>query len=91
MNDEDGIRGPARVTETGLGVVHAGEIILPAAGSEAQAEQVMDDARTYVQYVFPVEIEVAAGSQPIDPDALADLVLTRLAQHLQNSQGLEFT
>lgn len=46
-----------RVKHTGIALVHEGEIILPAAGSEAQAEQVLADSRQIIHYHFPVIIE----------------------------------
>ena len=50
--------GAKRVLETGIALVHEGELVFPAAGSEAQAELIAEDARTVIQYHFPVEIEV---------------------------------
>ncbi|MBY8870439.1 hypothetical protein K7640_01110 [Micromonospora sp. PLK6-60] len=73
----------ARVTRTGLALVHAGELVLPAAGSEAEAERVAEDDRATISYHFPVEIEVVAAGVELDPDALADLALSRLAEHLE--------
>jgi hypothetical protein len=75
--------GAARVTRTGIALVHEGEIVLPAAGSEAQAEQVADDARASIHYFFPVEIEVRAGGQHIDPQQIVDLALERLARSVR--------
>lgn len=75
--------GAARVTRTGIALVHEGELVLPAAGSEAQAEQVADDARASVHYFFPVEIEVVAAVQQIDPHHIADLALDRLARSVR--------
>ena len=71
----------AVVTTSGLARLEAGEIVLPAAGSEAQAERVVADERTVIHYHFPVEIEVVAAAD-LDRDALADHALARLAQHL---------
>jgi hypothetical protein len=73
----------ARVTSTGLAVVHAGELILPAAGSEAQAEQVVADDRTHVSYVFPVEVEVRAPVD-VDPDAVVERALASLASSVRS-------
>lgn len=78
--------GAAKVTHTGIALVHEGEIVLPAAGSEAQAEQVADDARATIHYHFPVEIEVVAGGQDIDPQRIADLALERLARSVRATQ-----
>jgi len=73
--------GAAVVTTSGLAQLEAGEIVLPAAGSEAQAERVVADERTVIHYHFPVEIEVVSARE-IDPDELADHALARLARHL---------
>lgn len=79
--------GPAKVTRTGIALVHEGEIVLPATGSEAGAAQVMDDARATIQYIFPVEIEVVAGPKPIDPHHVADIALERLARSVRATRG----
>jgi hypothetical protein len=73
----------ARVLSTGLAVVHEGELVLPAAGSEAVAERVADDDRAVIHYHFPVEIEVVGAGVAVDPERLADLTLARLAAHLE--------
>lgn len=70
----------ARVLRTGIALVHEGELVLPAAGSEAQAEQVIGDSQTVIHYHFPVEIEVRAAPDPIDPKQIADNVINRLTQ-----------
>jgi hypothetical protein len=85
MTGPDG-SGAAKVTRTGIALVHEGEIVLPAAGSEAQAEQVAEDARATIHYYFPVEIEVVAGPPQIDPEQVADLALERLARSVRASQ-----
>jgi hypothetical protein len=73
----------ARVTRTGIALVHEGELVLPAAGSEAQAERVAADDRAVIHYHFPVEIEVRAGGASIDTHRLIDMTLARLAQSLE--------
>ena len=52
-----------RVSETGIALVHKGEYILPAPGSEAIMETVEAQGQTVVNYYFPVEI-VVSGSLP---------------------------
>lgn len=86
MADEQGkhVAGPKRVLKTGIALVHRNEVVMPAPGSEAEAEVVMDDARAQLEYHFPVEIEVRGGQQSVDPDALADLVLRKLAARLDH-------
>lgn len=75
----------ARVLRTGIALVHEGELVLPAAGSEAQAERVIADAEAVIHYYFPVEIEVRAAPDPIDPDQLADMALLRLARQMESA------
>jgi hypothetical protein len=72
-------RSQARVTRTGIALVHEGELIVPAAGSEAGLEHEPREVR----YVFPVEIEVRGGPEPVDADAIADTTLRRLAEGLR--------
>ena len=73
-----------RVTETGIALVHRGELVLPAAGSEAQAETVADDSRAVIHYHFPVEIEVRAAPDPVHPDVIVDRTLRRLARGIKS-------
>ena len=83
MNDSGNSGGAKRVTRTGIALVHEGELVLPAGGSEAEAMQVAADANTAVHYHFPVEIEVVAGGQMFDPQHVADLALDRLARSVR--------
>ncbi len=78
--------GPAkRVTRTGLALVHEGELVLPAAGSEAQAVVVAEDARQVVHYHFPIEIVVQGrGAEPVDVEAAIDRRLAALVDELRN-------
>ena len=80
-SERDG-SGAARVLSTGLALVHEGELVLPAAGSAAEAERVADDDRAVIHYHFPVEIEVVGAGAAIDAERLADLTIARLAAHL---------
>jgi hypothetical protein len=43
---------------------------------------VAEDDRAVIAYHFPVEIEVVVAGGAVDADALADLALARLADHL---------
>jgi hypothetical protein len=70
----------ARVARTGLALVHEGELILPAAGSEAEAAQVAEDDRAVIHYIFPVEIEVRAVGTAVDHRELVTRTLDALAQ-----------
>jgi hypothetical protein len=72
----------ARVRQTGIALVHEGELVLPAAGSEAQAAQVADDAASIIHYHFPVEIEVRAAPEALDREVLIAEVFDRLVASL---------
>jgi hypothetical protein len=65
-NEEDEVPIPSfqaggRVRETGIALVHEGEFISPASGSEAVIESSADAG--VINYYFPVEI-VMVGSLP---------------------------
>ncbi len=77
----------ARVRRTGIALVHAGELVLPAAGSEAQAEAVIVSDRTTIHYHFPVEIEVVSFGAGADHDLIAERTLERLLSGLQSEEG----
>jgi hypothetical protein len=49
------------VRETGLAVVHQGEYIIPASGSEAAIESMPSMSAAIVNYYFPVEVVIAGG------------------------------
>ena len=76
--------GAARILRDGLAVLDAFELVIPAGGSEAQAEQVMDDAVTTIVFTFPVEIEVRRMEAPVDLDAITDHVIRTLAQKFES-------
>lgn len=56
-------QGGGRVRETGIALVHEGEYIMPAPGSEAEIEPAKAAEQAVVNYYFPVEI-VIVGSLP---------------------------
>jgi hypothetical protein len=74
----------ARIRRTGLALVHEGELVLPAAGSEAAAELVARDDRVTVNYYFPVEIEVSAAGEPADPRPAVEHALRSFARGIDN-------
>ena len=47
-----------RVERTGIALVHEGEYIMPAPGSEAQINRAAQRDDLVINYYFPVEIEV---------------------------------
>lgn len=83
-SDETSVAGgySARVTRTGIALVHEGELITAAPGSEAGGEQIARGDATVVQYIFPVEIEVRSIGSELDPVAIADAALDSLVEGL---------
>ena len=73
----------ARVERTGLALVHEGEVVLPAAGSEAEASVVMNDDRTVINYYFPVEVEVRGAASVRDPRTAIERALLKVASGLE--------
>ena len=74
-----------RVRETGIALVHAGELVLPAAGSEAQAEVVAGDAREAVHYHFPVEVIVqGSAGEAVDVRAAIEEAFRDLLHQVRN-------
>jgi hypothetical protein len=69
-----------RVRQSGIGLVHKDELILPAAGSAAELEPSRGDREAAAQYVFPVEVEVLAPGEPPDLQEFVDVALTQLAR-----------
>jgi hypothetical protein len=80
----EGTVNAARVERTGIALVHEGEIVLPAAGSEAEAGLVTGEVRAVVNYYFPVEIEVRRGGEPDDARAVVERALSKMAFGLEN-------
>ena len=74
---------PVRVARTGLAVVDEGEVI--SAATDSTADLVAIDDATVVEYHFPVEIDVRAGAPDVDAEAIAQLVLQRLAEGLASA------
>jgi hypothetical protein len=58
------------VKETGLAVVHEGEYIMPAPGSEATIEPAPMMTQEVVNYYFPVEVVVVGGLSDEDHAAV---------------------
>src|SRR5688500_3218172 len=71
-------QGGGRVRETGIALVHEGEFIMPAPGSEAEVEPVGMQDESVVNYYFPVEI-IVVGSLPEEE---RELITTRVWEQL---------
>lgn len=61
-----------RVRQTGLALVHEGEFIMPAPGSEAEIEPVEMSSQRVINYHFPVEI-IIVGSLPEEERELIEM------------------
>jgi hypothetical protein len=73
-----------RVVADAIGLLHKDEVVLPDAGSAAQAVRVADDARAVIHYHFPVEIEVRHTGTPIDVEKLVAAAFDELTSHLES-------
>jgi hypothetical protein len=77
-----------RVERTGLALVHEGEYIVPAAGSEAEISSATEQAGRVVNYYFPVEVEIVGELGPEHMEAVAQYVYDDLTNQLDGaSQG----
>jgi hypothetical protein len=72
-----------RVRQTGIALVHEGELILPAAGSEADLEPSRGEGTGTAQYVFPVEVEVLAPPRSLDVQEIVDATLSQLHRSIE--------
>jgi hypothetical protein len=76
-----GFQTGGRVQETGIALVHEGEYIMPASGSEAVIEPAAMADQAVVNYYFPVEI-VIVGSLPEEERAAIE---TRIWENLSDA------
>jgi hypothetical protein len=68
------------VRETGIALVHEGEWILPAAGSEARIEPGEMNAGGAVEYHFPVEVVVTGAVSEGEIEAIERRIFGALAE-----------
>lgn len=90
-NNDGALQIPAfaaggRVEETGLAVVHEGEWIMPALGSEAviSASSPEGESAQVVNYYFPVEIEVVGSLSQEEVERVANYVFAALEAELSS-------
>jgi hypothetical protein len=70
------------VAETGIAVVHEGELIYAAPGSGARTTPAPGESLASVEYRFPVEIEVRKEQEDVDHDALVQRAMGQLGDVL---------
>jgi hypothetical protein len=86
--DDVDLSGAARVEQTGIALVHEGELVVPAPGaragfSGADGDTGGDGGPTEVHYWFPVQIEVV-GLDEATAGAVVARVFEELGRELEN-------
>jgi hypothetical protein len=73
-----GYAAGGRVERTGIALVHEGEYVLPAPGSEASISPADAHAGQVVNYYFPVEIEIVGALDGAHLQRVCDHVFNQL-------------
>ena len=73
-----------RVERTGIALIHEGEYILPAPGSEALVSPAEVEAVQVINYHFPVEIEVVGELEEAQLQRVATFVFETLNSALRS-------
>ena len=71
-----------RVERTGIALVHEGEYIMPAPGSEAQISSDGQGDGLVINYYFPVEIEIIGALSDEQIRRVSDYVFAELTREL---------
>ena len=77
-----GFQSGGRVERTGIALVHEGEYIMPAPGSEAQITRDGQGDGLIVNYYFPVEIEIIGSLSDEQIRRVSDYVFDELTREL---------
>lgn len=72
-----------RVRETGIALVHEGEYIMPAPGSEAEIEPAEMTTRGVINYYFPVEIVIVGSLPEAEREAIEMRIWEKLSDALE--------
>jgi hypothetical protein len=83
-----GFETGGRVEKTGIALVHEGEYILPASGSEAHISPTTETIGTdlVVNYYFPVEIEIIGEISREQVQDITEKVFSALDRELASRQ-----
>ena len=71
-----------RVERTGIALVHEGEYIMPAPGSEARISGEAQDDGMVINYYFPVEIEIIGALSDEQIRRVSNYVFDELTREL---------
>lgn len=77
------LQGGGRVQKTGIALVHEGEYIMPAAGSEAEIEPAAMEGQGVINYYFPVEIVIVGSLPEEERAAIEESVWEKLSDALE--------
>ena len=72
-----------RVRETGIALVHEGEYIMPAPGSEAVIEPAAMNGQGVINYYFPVEIVIVGSLPEEEREAIEMRIWEKLSDALE--------
>jgi hypothetical protein len=81
------LQGGGRVQKTGIALVHEGEYIVPAPGSEAQIEPTTLEEQGVINYYFPVEIVIVGSIPEEEREAFEMRVWEKLSDALERMAG----
>jgi len=79
-----GFQTGGRVERTGIALVHEGEHIMPAPGSEAQITTYDQANGVVINYYFPVEIEVIGALNDEQIRSVTEYVFDELSRELDS-------
>jgi len=82
-------QGGGRVERTGIALIHEGEYVMPAPGSEAVVvpEDELAPGRQVINYYFPVEVEIIGALDERQLKGVAEYVYAEMHAEL-DSRGL---
>jgi len=73
------------VRETGIALVHEGEYIMPAIGSEAEIEPLAMSREQVINYYFPVEIVIVGSLSEEEREAIERRIWEKLTDALERT------
>jgi len=73
------------VRETGIALVHEGEYIMPAPGSEAEIEPMAMSREQVINYYFPVEIVIVGSLSEEEREAIERRIWEKLTDALERT------